>query len=322
MKRLIKLFNFSFTNSRLKKIALGGNIQESDVDYVYGEDKIRLILINEEKALHDMTKDWDGEYFHEKNSGDVIGFIQYDVYEDSDGADIFVHYLETRNEYRETRAVKFLLEEFQNQVLNKCIDKYGKENVTISADVVNEKLISFLNRWTQKIGLNFSHYDPLDGMGESTTSETPETSEQFTATKQICQALKHAGAQMHDSSDNCVTVKNFSLEVYVEIVEKYLNNSITELYGYVDMSNGDIIISYDLDNFNKSNSSKEIFYDYINHVASLEGNFDDYIDADRDFVYDFTDNLDKVFPPLTTIKLNNETFEILEFQHELLELDF
>ena len=81
-----------------------------------------------------------------------IGYIDYIVKDK--GGYVYVHYLYVNKYYKQTLAAKYLMEYFLENVLQPLQAK-SSIPITISADVVNEKLKKMLERVVESVGFNF-----------------------------------------------------------------------------------------------------------------------------------------------------------------------
>ena len=266
MKRLQKKVFSKKIFSRLRKIALGGNIQKSDVEITDNGKEIKLSLINEEKALHDINESWQGEYYSDesKQSQNVIGHIDYDL-SDSDGKKIiYVNTMEVREEYRQTRAVKFLFDEFKKEILEPTIEKLGKEKVVLAATVVNADLEAFLTRVTEKMGITFFAYGAPYGYDDVDYDDEEDDD----LIVEVNEELSNNGLEVINLGDIQVNVvSDCQIEQYIDVVKKILPR-LDEVYGAIDGS-ADIYISRDemIKVYNMSisftfkNQTKEVVFD-------------------------------------------------------------
>lgn len=159
MKRLINVEAIGFGEQ---------DITVSDVSFEVTNNSIIMDITNEEKFLHDPEAEVKGMYttFSENEVSWIQFTAQEEVFSQLDGqtgltkfgAGVYINYLETRNEYRKTKATWLLLDEFNEKVIQPYIDKYGENEVCLSADFANDQLGRVIKKYvTQKMGIYWAN---------------------------------------------------------------------------------------------------------------------------------------------------------------------
>lgn len=255
--------------SKLRKIALVGNIGTSDLEFKIGSNLIEVHLKNQEKTLHEGPWE-DAEYYYDKSSESAIGFIEWETSNHGEMYEIYVSYVEVRKEYAQTRVAMLILKNFEENILLPLLDQHGKENIIVSADFANQKLSDMLNRISKKKGLKLydissPEYEKIIGISDNGSEEF---SDGIRNRGDFETELKDAGY----NSENGI-IKNQNLKNYVSILEKY--NDTISIFGYVDISSGDISFSYKyFDNhpnymFVLNNSYIEFQFGTANDLAAI-----------------------------------------------------
>lgn len=211
-------------------VGFGENtFSESDFDYRVSNDRIEQILVNKDKQSHD--GDWSGKYYRDRNndSSDVVGFIEYKVEEktstNQEGtkisySHIYVSFLENREEYRQTKAIWFLLDRFKQDVINPNIDKYGIDRVFVSANFANDKLGRVIKKYLGREGIHWiSDLKEFIGVEPSTYDDLHESGneEEIDArwARNITEKLFQAGAE---PDGDYFKVENFPVDQFLSII--------------------------------------------------------------------------------------------------------
>lgn len=274
--------------NRLRKIALGGDIQQSDIEFQYAGNNLKMLLVNNEKALHDQEESWWGTYYYDRHqeSQNVIGFISYsETTEKDDSFLIYVHSMEMREEYRQTRAVKFLMNEFKENVIDTAIDQFGKETVMLGAEVVNQDLSGFLKRLTDKAGIKFKDFN-TNGFDE--VAEDDENN-----------SLSQSGLNVIQDSSMEVAVQNSPMSLFINNMnEEY---DLEKIIGFID-EQANIVYG-----ISSSYISKELKFEYSSDSNEIKCRFDVYalLKKGESFLNNLINNLSIVFTEQDLIKLRD-----------------
>lgn len=309
--------------NRLFKLALIGDISKSDINFIVESGIIRVEITNPEKIKHNEVS-W-GEYyrsFARQDLPNVVGFINYS--EKPTGVEgkitLYVNYLEVHPKYRGTLLAKWLLEKFEDEVLNQYINQYGKENVYLGANFANQDLARMLKRVTKKMGIKWStgmeslEQVTPDGFEEQDISMVPE---EF---RDIAISLSRIDASFNYTDLDGFVIHNFN----IKLLGGAICNKATfddKLYGEIDNS-GDITIMTSPQGASSNDQTFE--YTHSNSFVEFYGDVmrDEYIgypnedgstynedNGSGDHVYLET-NMNTVFRNVTTFQYRGKAYTL------------
>lgn len=267
--------------NRLFKLALGGNIQKSDVEFSITSSEIDMSILTDDKKLHDSNTPWNGRYIKKPAGSNVIGSITWSKSFNGGRSRINVGVLEIRNEYRDTRVVKYLLDYFLENVIKPEQETYGKDNVFLSTQFANEDLGQFLKRNSERFGVQWVESQDFSSETNDDYYDDEEELQPTERLQSLIEALNNNGITYSQIYEDDVYVTNCSVKKFTQIA-KDAGYTFNGVKGSIS-SNCDIKFYLDsVVGFGIADIS-DFVYDLNSKLVTLDG-FEELKKLDLDFL--------------------------------------